>query len=50
MGGIGGGTLNSQIVISDRPVTQQGLGGIGTGVKGEWGILDEQGGSDRIKA
>ncbi|XP_019857255.1 PREDICTED: intraflagellar transport protein 74 homolog [Amphimedon queenslandica] len=34
VGGIGGGALNSQVVISDRPVTGQGLGGMGTGVKG----------------
>ncbi len=29
-----GGSLNSQITIPDRPVTQQGLGGMKTGVKG----------------
>lgn len=29
-----GGALNSQILIPDRPVTQQGLGGMNTGVKG----------------
>ena len=35
MGGIGGGALNSQVVISDRPITKQGIDGIGTGGKGE---------------
>lgn len=29
-----GGALNSQIAVPDRPVTQQGLGGMGTGIRG----------------
>jgi intraflagellar transport protein 74 len=29
-----GGALNAQIAIPDRPVTQQGLGGMNTGIKG----------------
>ena len=30
-----GGSLNSQITVPDRPVTQQGLGGLKTGMKGD---------------
>ena len=36
-----GGSLNSQITIPDRPVTQQGLSGIKTGVKGNVIIITE---------
>lgn len=33
-GPIGAGVLSSQVKVADRPVTQQGLSGMKTGMKG----------------
>ena len=41
--GAGGGSLNAQVKVHERPMTMQGLGGIGGGTKSSYGrvIQDE---------
>lgn len=47
-GPLAAGVLSAQIKVADRPVTQQGLSGMKTGMKGLFNVLHPHTGSPSI--